>query len=67
MVFLDRVVRDEDYRTGLSIQRTLRTGAKREVLFGRNEGGGHTFHRWTDALVAAADADLPALLTSGPA
>jgi carnitine monooxygenase subunit len=65
--FLDRVVRDEDYRTGLSIQRTLRTGAKRDVLFGRNEGGGHRFHRWTDALVDAEDADLARLLASGPA
>jgi phenylpropionate dioxygenase-like ring-hydroxylating dioxygenase large terminal subunit len=65
VAFLDHVVRDEDYGTGLSIQRTLPTGAKKEVLFGRNEGGGHRFHRWTDALIETDDADLLALLTAG--
>lgn len=55
MAFLLRVVRDEDYATGLRIQRALKTGAKADVLFGRNEGGGQRFHRWVDALVDASD------------
>ncbi|MEO5900034.1 MAG: aromatic ring-hydroxylating dioxygenase subunit alpha [Ilumatobacteraceae bacterium] len=42
--FLERVVRDEDYSTGLRLQRGLATGAKEFVLFGRNEGGGQRFH-----------------------
>ncbi len=42
--FLERVVREEDYFTGLRLQRALATGAKTEVLFGRNEGGGQRFH-----------------------
>jgi hypothetical protein len=55
------VVRDEDYFTGLRIQRALQTGALSDVLFGRNEGGGQRFHRFVDALLAADDAELPAL------
>lgn len=43
--FLEMVVRDEDYATGLRLQAALATGAKPEVLFGRNEGGGQQFHR----------------------
>lgn len=42
--FLELVVRDEDYFTGLRQQRALATGAKEYVLFGRNEGGGQRFH-----------------------
>jgi carnitine monooxygenase subunit len=65
VAFLERVVRDEDYATGIGITRGLRTGAKEHVLFGRNEGGLQRFHRWVDALVATDDADLPALLATG--
>jgi nitrite reductase/ring-hydroxylating ferredoxin subunit len=61
MKFLEHVVRDEDYFTGLRIQRALQTGALSDVLFGRNEGGGQRFHRFVDALLATDDADLPAL------
>ena len=46
--FLEAVVRDEDYFTGLRLQRALATGAKKDVLFGRNEGGGQAFHRLLD-------------------
>ena len=53
--FLERVVRDEDYATGLGIQRNVKTGAKPDFLFGRNEGGGQRFHGWVDRLVDAAD------------
>jgi nitrite reductase/ring-hydroxylating ferredoxin subunit len=52
--FFEHVVRDEDYFTGLRIQANLRTGAKREFVFGRNEGGGQRFHRYLDDLLAAA-------------
>jgi hypothetical protein len=65
MKFLDHVVRDEDYYTGLRIQRAVKTGAKSEFLFGRNEGGGQRFHRWVDALVRADDDELPGLFAGG--
>jgi phenylpropionate dioxygenase-like ring-hydroxylating dioxygenase large terminal subunit len=44
--FMRHVVEDEDYYTGLRLQKALAAGAKTEVLFGRNEGGGHAFHSW---------------------
>jgi carnitine monooxygenase subunit len=46
--FLERVVRDEDYATGLRLQQALATGAKQHVVFGRNEGGGQRFHQLLD-------------------
>lgn len=46
--FMRHVVEDEDYYTGLRLQRALAAGAKTEVLFGRNEGGGHLFHSWVE-------------------
>ena len=46
--FLEKVVRDEDYFTGLRLQRALATGAKEHVVFGRNEGGGQRFHTVLD-------------------
>jgi carnitine monooxygenase subunit len=49
--FFEHVVRDEDYFTGLRIQRNIATGAKTEFLFGRNEGGGQAFHRYLDSLL----------------
>jgi hypothetical protein len=55
--FLMYVVREEDYFTGNRIQRTVKTGAKTEFLFGRNEAGGQRFHGWVDRLVAAESAD----------
>jgi nitrite reductase/ring-hydroxylating ferredoxin subunit len=55
MDFLLGVVRDEDYWTGNRIQRSAKTGAKSEFLFGRNEAGGQRFHQWVDSLVAADD------------
>jgi phenylpropionate dioxygenase-like ring-hydroxylating dioxygenase large terminal subunit len=65
MRFLEHVVRDEDYATGFSIQRALESGALSDVLFGRNESGGQRFHRYVDAVLAAADADLPAVFAAG--
>jgi phenylpropionate dioxygenase-like ring-hydroxylating dioxygenase large terminal subunit len=52
--FLEHVVRDEDYRTGIRQQRALETGARSEVLFGRLEGGGQTFHRLLDQYLGEA-------------
>jgi carnitine monooxygenase subunit len=49
--FLEMVVRDEDYFTGLRLQRALTTGAKTHILFGRNEGGGQRFHQLLDEYV----------------
>jgi len=67
MAFLLRVVRDEDYATGLRIQQRLQPDSRETFLFGRNEGGGQQFHRWVGALLETDDPDLPALFASGPA
>jgi phenylpropionate dioxygenase-like ring-hydroxylating dioxygenase large terminal subunit len=65
MDFLLHVVRDEDYYTGKRIQRTVKTGAKSEFLFGRNEGPCQRFHGWVDDILAADDdASLAALFAS---
>ncbi len=63
--FLLSVVRDEDYYTGLKIQRSLRSGARKELLFGRNEGGNQHVHGWLDRVLATSDQDLPALFSGG--
>ena len=60
MDFLMHVVRDEDYYTGLRIQKALQTGAKKVNIFGKNEGGGQRFHTFVDALLQVEDEDLPA-------
>lgn len=62
--FLEHVVNEEDYPTGFGIQRAMATGAKSEVIFGRNEGGNHRFHQWVGRLVDATDAELPSLFRS---
>jgi phenylpropionate dioxygenase-like ring-hydroxylating dioxygenase large terminal subunit len=62
---LEYVVREEDYATGLRQQAALRTGVLDEVIFGRNEGGGHRFHRWLDRLLDAGDDELPAIFAAG--
>lgn len=64
IAFLRHVVEDEDYATGNLIQKAVKTGAKSDVLFGRNEGGGQNFHRWVQALLETDDADLPGLFLS---
>ena len=56
--FLEHVVRDEDYATGLKQQTSLETGFKDHVLFGRNEEGGQRFHGWVDTLLNTEDKDL---------
>jgi phenylpropionate dioxygenase-like ring-hydroxylating dioxygenase large terminal subunit len=62
MDFLLHVVRDEDYYTGNRIQRAVKTGAKSEFLFGRNEGPCQRFHDWVEDLVhAETEADTAAL------
>jgi carnitine monooxygenase subunit len=50
--FLERVVVDEDYRTGLGIQRGLASGANHEFVFGCNEPGNQRFHQWVAKLLA---------------
>jgi hypothetical protein len=52
---LEYVVEVEDYGTGLRQQRALKAGGRDHVLFGRNEGGGHRFHRWVDRLLETPD------------
>jgi len=55
--FLEMVVRDEDYFTGLRLQRALATGAKDHVIFGRNEGGGQRFHTLLDEMLQESGPD----------
>ena len=62
---LKYVVESEDYATGLAQQKSLEAGTRDHVLFGRNEGGGHTFHRWVQRIIDTDDAQLPALFESG--
>ncbi len=62
--FLEHVVKEEDYATGLKQQRALETGFKDHVLFGRNEEGGQRFHGWVDTLLETSDDDLEALFES---
>ena len=59
--FLEIVVRDEDYATGKRQHEALQSGLMKEVLFGRNEGGGQVFHGWVDKLINASDDDLVAM------
>jgi carnitine monooxygenase subunit len=65
IAFLENVVRDEDYATGLKIQRTVKTGAKKVLHFGRNEGGAQYVHGWLDALLVTSDEDLNELFRKG--
>jgi phenylpropionate dioxygenase-like ring-hydroxylating dioxygenase large terminal subunit len=65
MQFLLHVVRDEDYATGLRIQRALEAGALRDVLFGRNESGGQRFHRFVEAVIGAGDTELRSVFAAG--
>jgi carnitine monooxygenase subunit len=65
IAFLRHVVEDEDYYTGLRIQKAIKTGAKQDFVFGRNEGPCQRFHGWVDNLVAAETlADTEALLAA---
>ena len=63
--FLEKVVRDEDYFTGLRIQRTVRTGAKENLVFGRNEAGAQWVHGWINAILDTPDEGLNALFQRG--
>ena len=54
---LEYVVEEEDYGTGIRLQKALLTGAMDHVLFGRNEGGGQRFHGWVERIIAARDDD----------
>ncbi len=65
--FLEIVVRDEDYATGKRQHEALQSGLMKEVLFGRNEGGGQVFHGWVDKLINASDADLVDMFTPSQA
>ena len=57
--FLEWVVNEEDYKTGLGIQAGLASGANTEFVFGRNEPGNQTFHRWVDDLLAGTPVAAP--------
>ena len=61
---LETVVSEEDYKTGLKQQAALETGLRNEVIFGRNEEGCQTFHRWVDKILETPDSELPKLFKS---
>ena len=63
--FLKYVVAEEDYATGIALQKNLSVGARDHVLFGKNEGGGQNFHKWVASIVEASDEDLPKLFQTG--
>lgn len=63
--FLKYVVQEEDYATGIALQKNLNTGVRNHVLFGKNEGGGQRFHQWVDTLLETTDEDLPKLFETG--
>ena len=65
--FLEYVVKEEDYATGLRQQKALLTGNMPHVMFGRNEGGGQRFHGWVDKLLKADDQTLASLFHNGKA
>ncbi len=57
--FLEWVVNEEDYKTGLGIQSGLASGANTEFTFGRNEPGNQMFHRWVDELLDSTPVGRP--------
>jgi phenylpropionate dioxygenase-like ring-hydroxylating dioxygenase large terminal subunit len=59
--FLEGVVRDEDYATGLKQQKALAAGSREFVLFGRNEEGGQRFHGWVETILKTPDDELAGL------
>ena len=61
--FLKYVVQEEDYATGIALQKNLDVGAKTHVMFGKNEGGGQAFHKWVDKILDASDEELPGLFS----
>lgn len=63
--FLEHVVREEDYATGIAQQKNLDTGVRDHVLFGKNERGGQVFHEWVDTILETSDKDLPKLFQTG--
>ena len=63
--FLKFVVSEEDYRTGIALQKNLSFGAMDHVLYGKNEGGSQAFHKWVNAIVNASDEELPKLFQTG--
>ena len=54
-------MREEDYSTGIKLQKSLKTGMIKDVMFGKNEGGGQCFHGWVDKILNTSDKDLPSL------
>jgi phenylpropionate dioxygenase-like ring-hydroxylating dioxygenase large terminal subunit len=65
MDFHRRLLEGEDYRVSSTAGRGMRSAMKKEIIFGRNEGSAHRFHRWVNALVESDDAELLALLSGG--
>ncbi len=63
--FLKYVVSEEDYKTGIALQKNLGVGALDHVLYGRNEGGSQNFHKWVEAIVNASDEELTKLFQTG--
>ena len=63
--FLEYVVEEEDYATGIALQKNLRLGSRDHVLFGRNERGGQYFHNWVEKILETEDDKLNELFKTG--
>ncbi len=61
---LETVVAEEDYRTGMKQQAALKTGLRNEIIFGKNEEGCQTFHKWLNKVLETSNEELPALFQS---
>lgn len=44
--FFGDVTYEEDYLVGIEVQRGLKSGARKDVIFGKNERGNQFFHKW---------------------
>ena len=64
---LEYVVQHEDYGTGLRQQKALDAGLTEYVYFGRNEGGGQTFHKWVQRILDTSNDNLNGLFVKDAA
>ena len=63
--FLEYVVQEEDYATGIALQKNLNIGARDHVLFGKNEGGRSTIPSMGRHAVGNARRGLAEIVSDG--
>ncbi|WP_311270453.1 SRPBCC family protein [Sphingobium sp. WCS2017Hpa-17] len=62
MDWLRDVVDVEDYGVGLQVQKGMESGARPNIVFGRNERGNQFFHRYIDYYLSDDPAKAPPVL-----